>query len=444
MLYSELYDADTYLDKGVPLEFLELEDWRFMKGSILGEFPESLKESRRLMEWLLHSSHIVHPVAVVSSFITIVGGLGARKIYTETDASTTLYNVAIAPTGSGKDIITQAPQKIFNKYQIPNTAFVQSKITSEGALDDIFKENDVVIHVVDEFGDQLGQMLSDSGGHLKALTYKYKTLYSSTNGIYASIRYSSTGGKSSPATPWTKEKPCFSLTGATTRTQLLSRLKESMIHDGFLNRFIIMDGSNMEPYQTGHTVKKELPHEIELHINSFITHFLIPPNETKIPMSHDAGEFYYKSIGSAYNKDSDIFDFCKADESEVAREISARWRENSIRLATAITAYEMQYTVTLETLKWCYNFIKKMSVDFVDTFQNEVSKTQYQIKKDKAISWFKMKKGKTYSLSDLAQSARPFKNLTSNERKTLLTDLQEVEIIELVQVDKKNVYRLKP
>lgn len=444
MLYPEIYDIHTYLKQGIDILDIEYEDWRFMKGSILGEFPESLTESRKLMVWLLHSSSIVHPAAVVSSFITIVGGLTARKVYTDTGASTSLYNIAIAPTGSGKNIITEAPQKIFMQYNDPNRAFIQSHITSVGALDDIFKVNDVVIQVIDEFGDQLGQMLGDSSGHLKALTHKYKMLYSSTNGVYESTRYSSTGGKIDTNEPWTKEKPCFSLTGATTKKQLFSRLKESMIHDGFLNRFIIMEGSDMQPYQTKHMVQSSPTKEIITHINSLISSYLkLSDEEIVIPMSPGAKEYYFNTIGDPYTKDSDIYNYCKDDETEVVREISARWRENAIRLATAITAYEKQYTVELETLEWCYEFIKKMSMEFLKAFENEVSKTQYQIKKDKAINWFKDHKTDWYSLSDLAQKARPFKNMNANERRTMLSDLEELDIVEVKEEQSKKLYKLK-
>ena len=116
---------------------------------------------------------------------------------------------------------------------------ITSKISSEGAMDDIFKNQTLVVQIIDEFGDQLGHMLNDSGGYLKAVSAKMKNLYSQTDGIYQSGRYSSAGGKQKTAKPWSLSRPCYGLTGITTQTQFLSVLNENMLHDGFLNRFEI-------------------------------------------------------------------------------------------------------------------------------------------------------------------------------------------------------------
>jgi hypothetical protein len=77
-----------------------------------------------------------------------------------------------------------------------------------------------------------------------------------------------------------------------------------------------------------------------------------------LKMSAASKDYYNNFIGTAYDDISDIYKHCKDDETEIMKEISVRWRENSLRLATAITAYELQKEIQLDTLKWCYTFIK--------------------------------------------------------------------------------------
>ncbi len=277
-------------------------------------------------------------------------------------------------------------------------------------------------------------------------------MYSSTNGIYESARYSNSGSVKITNVSFTKEKPAFILTGITTKTQLFKDLKEDMLSDGFLNRFIIMNGSEMDPWTTKTLVNKEIPKDIQSHLSSFITTIYgfkktdytdgTAPNKEDflvLKMSPDAKNYYDSHIGNAYTEDSDIYALCKNDQSGIMQEISVRWRENALRLATAITAYELQPHVTLETLQWCYTFVKTMSLEFLKTFENEANKSKYEEQKEKAILWFKMHSGNTntlHEISTLPQSARVFKNLSRAERIALLDDLVDQGILKKTADDK--------
>ncbi len=140
MLYPEiLEEARRHVDQGNP-ELAEFADRALLKANILGHFPHTLKHSYALLDWIMYTSYIVHPTAIVASFLTILSGLTARGVYTHTGISTPLFTIAIAPTGSGKDIVTDVPRKVFDLYPRDNFTCMQSKISSEGALDDIFRK----------------------------------------------------------------------------------------------------------------------------------------------------------------------------------------------------------------------------------------------------------------------------------------------------------------
>ena len=392
-------------------------------------FPDELQMSQLTFEWLLCSEHKTHPTAALATLFTLASAITARTFYTETGASTTLYQILIAKTGAGKNITTSAPIKVLDTIGY-SKLIISSKISSIGALDDIFKTQNVAIQVVDEFGDHLGNMMSDKGGYLKSLAAKIKNLYSSTNGNYESGRYSSSGGKTKTNDPWTIDRPCFGLTGITTKTQLFKHLTDDMLHDGFLNRFIILDGHNVSPIfpkKVFNGIPKQLVNHLELlQKNDFINNDSI---QITIPLSKKAKGFYHEYIGDADIPDTDIYKYCLNDESEIKRAISIRWRENTIRLATALTAFEQLAEVSLEVLEWCYMLIKHSSLDFITSFENESSTTKYEVLKTKAIQWFKKNKEAKVSLTHLAQKARPFSTLKSKERLELLDDLIESGLI---------------
>lgn len=389
-------------------------------------FPAELNMSKLTLEWLLCSEHKTHPMAALATLFTIASAITARTFYTETGASTTLYQILIAKTGAGKNIVTHAPIKVLDTIEY-SRLIISSKISSIGALDDIFKQQNVAVQVVDEFGDHLGNMMSDKGGYLKSLAAKIKNLYSSTNGNYESGRYSSSGGKTKTNEPWTLERPCFGLTGVTTKTQLFKHLTDDMLHDGFLNRFIILDGQDVNPVfpeKVFNGTPKELVEHLKLlQKNNFTNHDASV--KVIVPLSKEAREYYYKFIGDADISETDIYKYCLNDETEIKRAMSIRWRENAIRLATALTAFEQLDEVSLEVLKWCYNLVKHFSLSFLASFEKESSTTKYEILKNKAIQWFKKNKNPKVSLTYLARNARPFSTLKSKERTDLLDDLIE-------------------
>lgn len=406
-------------------------------------FPAELKMSRLTFGWLVCSEHKTHPTAALATLFTIASAITARQFYTETGASTTLYQILIAKTGAGKNITTHAPIKALETIGF-SRLIISSKISSIGALDDVFAQQNVAIQVVDEFGDHLGNMMSDKGGYLKSLAAKIKNLYSSTNGIYESGRYSSSGGKAQTNKPWTLDKPCFGLTGITTKTQLFKHLDNDMLHDGFLNRFIILDGSDVYPIFP-EQVFNGVPSELRRHLKLLQKNNFTDSSKSvyvTIPLSKEARKYYHNYIGDADIPDTDIYRYCLNDETDVKRAVSIRWRENSIRLATALSAFERLDEVSLEVLKWCYNLIKQSSLNFISSFEKEATVTKYELLKNKATQWFKKHKDDNVSLTYLARNARPFSTLKSKERAELLDDLLESGII--VQRIKENsvYYRL--
>jgi hypothetical protein len=359
----------------------------------------------------------------------------------------------IGRSGIGKNTVVKTPNKVMDQVGLKHK-IIAGKVSSEGAMDDIFKVQNVAVHVIDEFGDQLGHMLSDKGGYLKAVSSKMKNLYSLSNGIYESSRYSSAGGKKRTDDPWTTSRPCYGITGLTTEKQLLMHLNDNHVSDGFLNRFVILNGEGIDPQFNHHPIY-EIPDEILSHIQSIkmstgytnetdkgdallvkaVTEnvkYFTDNERCTLPLSSEASRFYTRFIGDADLENTDIYNFCKNDDSDTKRDIAMRWRENSLRLAVALTAYEKQDEVSFEVLQWCYTLVKNASINFIELFTAKATQTQYEELKEKAIRWFSSQndKSKYHALSMLARSARPFTGMKSRERKELLEDLVESQVIE--------------
>ncbi|MEA2019633.1 MAG: hypothetical protein U9N59_14425 [Campylobacterota bacterium] len=425
--------------------------------------PKELEECKNLLNWLNISDNKTHPITSLVSLFTIASAITARGYYTKTRASTTLYLILIGKTGLGKNTIYKTPNDILDKvYQ--DEKIITSKITSEGAMDDLFRVRNIVIQVIDEFGDVLNHMLNDKGGWLQAVAAKMKTLYSLTNGIYKSGVYSSGGGKQKKAKPFSLKNPCYGVTGITTKQQLLTSLDASKLHDGFLNRFIILDSYGIEPVFHAKP-EYDIPIEILNHIESIPISQIINDDYMKmmkengdfeynstfnnqleyfendyyktIKLSEDADDFYDNFIGDVDIKNTDIYRYCINDTDETKRAISVRWRENTIRLATALVSYEKKDVISLEVLRWCYNLVKNSSIHFLNMFNNESIASKYLLLKQRAITWFKNNPERV-PLTHLSINVSIFKPLKAKDRNELLSDLEEIGILTSEKIKGKN------
>lgn len=407
------------------------------------QFPDELKMTKQTFEWLMHSEEKTHPTAALTTVITVAATIAARTYWGPTNISSTLYIILLAETGSGKNIVIKKPSDLLLHKNIEHH-ITTSKINSLGALDDIFCSMPILTQIMDEFGDQLGHMLNDRGGNYSALRDKIKNLYGLTNGFYETNHYSSSGGRARVREATKIERPCYSLVGVTTKTQLLQNLNDSMMHDGFINRFIILNGMDIPSYFP-ENIEYKIPNNILEHIASIKVNDYYKSDEYKrLNFSNDAKVYYNQYIGDADLPETDIYNYCK-EELEFGRAISVRWRENALRMATALCVYENKKEITLPILQWCYELIKTSSIAFLDMFEEEASQTKYQLQKQKAIQWFKRNGvGNYVSASELARNVRPFKGMSSRERKELLEDLVESNIIdkkeETIERTKKTSY----
>lgn len=431
-------------------ELLETSEYR----SIFQSFPKC----NELYQWLMVSDAKTHPIAALTALLTIVSAITARGYYSHTKASSTLFLIMIGKTGVGKNTVVKIPNAIMNALDSKHK-ILTGKIHSEGAMDDIFKFQNIAVQVVDEFGDFLGHMLNDKGGYFKAIAAKMKNLYSLTSGIYEPSRYSSAGGKNKTDDPWHTERPCFGITGVTTEVQLLRHLNADQISDGFLNRFIILNGQDVEPQFNTYPIY-DVPENILEHMVSISmatgysepsltganqrVNYFADDEYRIIPLSEDAKRYYDTFIGDADIKGTNIYGFCLNDESEIKREISVRWRENALRMAVALSAYEKFDEVPLNLLEWCYNLVKQSSLNFLQLFEEKASQTQYEELKQKALTWFRSQSpsGQYYPLSHLARNARPFSTMKGKERTELLDDLVESKYLTKKTENNTDFYQL--
>lgn len=436
----------------------------------LGEnisLPKELVHCNKLLNHLMQMETKVHPFAAKAAFDTLIGALTARWVYSHTGTSTALYIIVIAKTGSGKNIGLNAIEQILESLN-KGEKLVASQITSVGALDDLFKDSPTIVNIIDEFGDVLSNM--DSGSQKQLATAMKKVYASSATSQYNFGKYSSNGGKQSKDMNRLIKRPFYSILGLTTSEQFFEAANINMINDGFMNRFIILNGEDVKPIFNGIETQKELPEDILDHIkhltdNQPATEMLLgsikPPtyfsddSPKVIKMTEEAQNYYAYTIGDADLENSDIYQFCSSEEeqnielSNLRRNISIRWRENSIRYATALAAYEGHQEIELYILQYAYNYVKTLGIQFLNLFKKEVIQTKLQKQMLLAEQWFREQEEKSessnskrYTLSTIGQYMYPLKHLKGSERKHILDELVSINVLNLYVSGRTRQYYL--
>lgn len=381
-------------------------------------FHPELKKCNEMYDWLMTSSRKVHHSAAIMTVITVASAASARTVYTETTAPTSLYTSLILPTGSGKNMVAQMASSILGS-KIHNGG-----IASVGGLETLLEMKPAVTQISDEFGDKLGHMIKDKGGYLKEVMGVHKSLYSIGENKHDTKAYSSGGGKLKQ-TVATIDRPCFGLCGLSTRDQLLNNLDDSLLADGYINRFIFVDGTDIKPtFVEPEKIDRDKPMwfaDIENDIRNNYTGW--DKEYTRIPMNVDARDYYLKFIGDCDWEGSDIHAFCKDDE--YYRQVSQRWAENTIRLATALAAMEGLTSVPKWLIEWCYKFVKGNSIKFIDLFKDHEVKSDLVIHIEKIKDKLKAYNGAEINKSFINSKVTRFKNLEIRMKNEVMTHLVE-------------------
>lgn len=394
------------------------------------ELPSALTHTRALALWAMEAKVKTHPTISLMVAITTASALVGGRVFTSTNAPTSLYTVTIVPTGGGKDPMMSIPSLL-----TPST-INRGSFSSVTAYNDALKENSSFTTVVDEYGDALGKRLNDTSGHQHQLMQCEKEIYSRGADSYTTMRFSSRSGGVGTSEPETIFQPCQGIAGVTTKDQFMSRVTKSMLADGFINRFIIVDGSHLKSILLDNPSFKPSP-QILNHITD-VEHSILGDKNIVIPMSDEARIFYRIEIGDCDLPNTDISNYTGDDAIKI--NVSMRWRENSLRLATALAAYEMFDEVPKWLLEWAYEFVKLSGKSFIKLFEDKDTETDFSITCDKVERWFDGHNGEWLPKSYINRNATAISKMKGRQRDEILVGLLEQSRLEFKE-DGTQYYR---
>ncbi len=258
-----------------------------------------------------------------------------------------LYGLGIAETGDGKEKVRQLANEVGRKAG----ALLLGKPASGQGLEDALDDTQGMLVVVDEVGHMLQSMNhKQSASYLIELTEILLKLYSGSSSSYSTRMKAAQKGEQLSRV---LNNPCLSFLGFTTPAALSKGVSLENIEQGFLGRFLIVEGENNVKHRR---VVQELSLDTDIlkQIDISISmHLLLSDNGGLIAETADADVRLTVLIEKFSHE-------AKQALTPDARALLKRSYEKVIRIAGVLAVWDCpdEPVVTVEHIDWAEAFVR--------------------------------------------------------------------------------------
>jgi hypothetical protein len=198
----------------------------------------------KTVDWILRTSMQPQPELALCATLAAVAGVVGRKYRTKYDTRCNLYVCGLAPTGAGKDHARKKIRELFYDACLSEDHLGKEEfISAPGALNAIEMQPSQVM-LIDEIGAMFQSLSGATTASFKkdVVTLLMKAFSSSgskdfSGGVYADRK------RDAPVIDY----PSLSIYGTSTETSYAESLTDDLVHDGSLNRWLIIPAPNELP-----------------------------------------------------------------------------------------------------------------------------------------------------------------------------------------------------
>lgn len=190
-----------------------------------------------VVDWITATSRRPNRRIALGAALTICGTLIGRRMASPTGAGTHLYVIVTYPTGAGKQHNLDAIDRLFTACGL-SRHLGPSQFMSMSALVKHAERSPLSICAQDEFGAVLAKISHPkASGHEQAISQVLRSLWGANFSTIRTPAYATTDSREVKC-------PSLSLFGPTTASDLYEALKGRDVVNGFLNRFLVIDGGD--------------------------------------------------------------------------------------------------------------------------------------------------------------------------------------------------------
>lgn len=391
--------------------------------------------------------------------ISLCGVIHVALVTVSRGASSNMRNcgaafiLVVAPTGMGKNYSKNSAKALFRVAGI-HVEIVGTFHSASGIYSALRISPSAVMHL-DEFGDRLKNALQDKGGNMPGAFQYLKEVYSETHGSLERPALSTntlTRSQIESIRDGTQRvrNPVLNILGLTTPDQLWSAIDNAAVEGGFINRFVAVEIPD-ERIKKNKKPLFEPPKKLSDHLGAvrealagvlnlcapgrrdhggktdFVIHDHIysDPNQ---PADYTEYPFDAKSIRLLNEFHEEIR--ARHGRDEFMMSITARWRENAMRLAVALAVFEdpKRKAIPSAITKWCVEFVRFFGERFAQGLLIHAQPLEFYGQRRKAyLEAFRRRPEGTVP-SDLGRLT-PWRDSRKQLRDEIISDLLESGLI---------------
>jgi hypothetical protein len=310
-----------------------------------------------ISRWITSTAIIPVPELSLTSALALLGGMFGDKALGPTRSGLNLFLTTVMGVASGKGHAPKSIVALASSSGKPG-AVTNGDPTSYAAIERMLRKNSSTVVVMDEFGVTLQDINAKRTNAASASIRKFLlAIYDQADSVFHGRQYASDETKKddSPISG-----PALTVLGMTTPTTLYAGLSDASLNDGFLSRFIFIEGKGPAKIKPPTLNRKaDLPAALIASLKQAQEAFPMPKGTfaKKFMIPFEGGE-----SGNAYRLWTEIF-LWQHDHTWTEREhhINGRAAENTIRLASirAVSRDPAAPLITEKDVAWGWAIVHR-------------------------------------------------------------------------------------
>lgn len=329
-----------------------------------GSFPLPPGKVGELAQYIFgQAMRPVSEVATVAA-LGIMAGLAGQQWITFTDTGLNLYIVLVARSGVGKeamhDGISEIRYAMAEQYPASSNYFDFTEYASGPALTKACAVNWCFLNISSELGHRFRAMANAKDGPMTTLRKTLNQLYmkSAPRSMMGGIGYSSQENNVEPS-----GGVAYSLLGETTPRTFYECITDSMMEDGLMSRFLVIQYDGKRPPENP-ARQTTPPKELVDWLSRIARHGELLRSQNKhmpVPALPDA-----KQALDAFRDECDR-EIDAADDDEWIVQLWNRAHIKVLRVATLLAVGDQPYgpKVTLEHVEWAIALVRHGNAEFL-------------------------------------------------------------------------------
>jgi hypothetical protein len=312
-----------------------------------------------LTDWITSTAIIPVPELSLAASVALIGGMFGARALGPTRSGVNLFMTTVMGVASGKG---HAPKAIIKLANLAATSgsVTNGDPTSYAAIERMLRKNRSTAIVMDEFGITLQDVNGRHNPIASSIRKFLLAIYDQADSTFHGRQYASEGTKldNEPI-----QGPALTVLGMTTAHTLYKGLSEDSLSEGFISRFVFVEGTHPAVIKAPKLTRVEsIPTHLISELKKAIAEFPRSAGNLEGAFTKHTVPFHDGESGDAYARWTQVFDWQHWNGwNQRQRDVNGRAAENTVRLATirAISRCQSNPAVTTEDVEWGWAIVHR-------------------------------------------------------------------------------------